>query len=205
MFLIHRLAAPERHYPTGARPACKDRRVTPAPGGIALARSYFTELVAPTIRRHVPELRYAAARLGSGSEVLGLDDEISRDHDWGLRLQLFVADTDVTRLRSTLEDHLPTEFDGHPVRFGFSSDPAARLRIDVDSVDSAAKQHLGFDPRRDARRLTDRSVGQRRRPARVVAVAVSGPKPEPTATTCDSLRAGRAESRGSRRVDVRWV
>lgn len=150
MFLIHRLAAPERHYPTGARPACKDRRVTPAPGGIALARSYFTELVAPTIRRHVPELRYAAARLGSGSEVLGLDDEISRDHDWGLRLQLFVADTDVTRLRSTLEDHLPTEFDGHPVRFGFSSDPAARLRIDVDSVDSATKQHLGFDPRRDA-------------------------------------------------------
>ena len=114
-----------------------------------LAAGAVPELV-DVIRRHVPELRYAAARLGSGSEVLGLDDEISRDHDWGLRLQLFVADTDVTRLRSTLEDHLPTEFDGHPVRFGFSSDPAARLRIDVDSVDSATKQHLGFDPRRDA-------------------------------------------------------
>lgn len=127
--------------------------MTPVDGGIALARSYFKQLVAPTIRRHLPEMRYAAARVGSGSEVLGLDDEMSRDHDWGLRLQLFVSDSDVAQLRSTLEHHLPAEFAGHPLRFGFSADPAVRLRIDVDSVDALITQHLGFDPRRQASAL----------------------------------------------------
>jgi len=124
--------------------------VTFADGGLALSRSYFADLVAPTIRQHLPELRYAAARLGFGSEVLGLDDEMSRDHDWGLRLQLFVPDAHVTDLLSMLDEHLPGQFRGHPVRFGFSGDPAVRLRIDVETVDSFLAERLGFDPRRGA-------------------------------------------------------
>lgn len=121
--------------------------MTYADGGLAVSRSYFVELVAPTIRQHLPELRYAAARVGAGSEVLGLDDEMSRDHDWGLRLQLFVPDADVTHLQSMLDKRLPDQFRGHPVRFGFSGDPAVRLRIDVQTVGSLLAARLGFDPR----------------------------------------------------------
>jgi hypothetical protein len=115
--------------------------------GIAVSRSYFEDLIAPLLQESVPGLRYAAARVGPGSEVLGMDDAISRDHDWGLRLQLFVADADRARVSSTLDAHLPAEFRGRPVRFGLSGDPVERLRIDVTSVGEFAEQQLGFDPR----------------------------------------------------------
>src|SRR5262245_7450491 len=128
--------------------------MTLADGGIALARRYFEDLVTPLLKLHVPEMRYAAARVGPGSDVLGLDDAMSRDHDWGLRLQLFVPDADQARVESALDQHLPTDFRGHPVRFGFSTDPTERLRIDVASVSAFAEQQLGFDPR-DATSVVD--------------------------------------------------
>lgn len=53
-----------------------DSRLT----GAGLARLFFAEVVAPLLRQFAPDLRYAAGRLGSGSDVLGLDDEMSRDH-----------------------------------------------------------------------------------------------------------------------------
>ena len=121
--------------------------MTLAGDGVALSRSYCENLIAPLLKETVPEVRYAAARVGSGSEVLGLDDATSRDHDWGLRLQLFVSDADRPRVTSALETHLPAEFRGYPVRFGFSGDPAERLRVDVTSVSAFTEQHLGFDPR----------------------------------------------------------
>ena len=60
------------------------------PAGIPLSRDYYESVVAPLLARHAPGLEHAAARLGSGSDVLGYDDAQSRDHDWGLRLTLLV-------------------------------------------------------------------------------------------------------------------
>jgi hypothetical protein len=53
--------------------------------GAELARAFHADVVAPLLARAAPRLRYAAGRLGSGSDVLGLDDAMSRDHDWGCR------------------------------------------------------------------------------------------------------------------------
>ncbi|MDN5766626.1 MAG: hypothetical protein L0H96_04740 [Humibacillus sp.] len=47
-------------------------------------------MVSPIVLDRWPRMPHAAARLGSGSDVLGLDDATSRDHDWGLRLNLLV-------------------------------------------------------------------------------------------------------------------
>ena len=127
--------------------ACEHRLVSQASSGIALARAYFADLIAPLLRERLPDVRYAAARVGAGSEVLGLDDATSRDHDWGLRVQLFVSDAHQARVESTLDTHLPAEFREYPVRFGVSGDPAERLRIDVTSVDAFVEERLGFDPR----------------------------------------------------------
>ncbi len=103
--------------------------MTAAGVGIALSSSYFDDLVGPLLKQHVPEVRYAAARLGTGSDVLGLDDAMSRDHDWGLWLQLFVPDVNRPHVLSTLDHHLPSDFRGHPIRFGLSGDPTYRLRF----------------------------------------------------------------------------
>jgi len=62
--------------------------------GAELSRGFHAEIVAPILAGSLPGLRYAAGRLGTGSDVLGLDDAVSRDHDWGCRLTLLVDATD---------------------------------------------------------------------------------------------------------------
>ncbi|MGV1006280.1 MAG: hypothetical protein ACOYEV_16265 [Candidatus Nanopelagicales bacterium] len=53
--------------------------------GSALAEAYYQAVVVPLLAVSRPAMPHVAARLGSGSDVLGLDDALSRDHDWGLR------------------------------------------------------------------------------------------------------------------------
>jgi len=62
--------------------------------GLDLSRCFFQEIVRPLLANAFPELRYAAALLGPGSEVLGFDTEMSIDHDWGPRLFIFLREED---------------------------------------------------------------------------------------------------------------
>lgn len=114
--------------------------------GLALAQAYYEEVVAPTLARRCPDTVYAAARTGHGSEVLGLDDALSQDHDWGLRLQLFVAPDEVERVEAALGSHLPASFRGHPTRFAFTGQDTPRLGIDITTVADFVHERLGFDP-----------------------------------------------------------
>lgn len=114
--------------------------------GVALAHDYYNELVAPLLSQRCRGVVYAAARIGSGSEVLGLDDAMSRDHDWGLRLQLFVDQSSIRPVKAALEEHLPETFRDHPCRFTFTGQTIQRLGIDVTTVEQFAHEELGFDP-----------------------------------------------------------
>jgi hypothetical protein len=69
-----------------------------------LCRLFFAEVVKPLIDDAFPRLRYAAALLGSGSEVLGFDTAMSTDHDWGPRVDLFVGEDDIEDVRLGLRD-----------------------------------------------------------------------------------------------------
>jgi Domain of unknown function (DUF4037) len=117
--------------------------------GTELARRFYTHAVAPLLREAIPGLGYAAARLGSGSDVLGLDDATSRDHDWGCRLTLLVdaGDRDqVPRVSRLLEDGLPERFGDFPVRFPVTWDAAVTHKVDVATVADFAASRLGMDP-----------------------------------------------------------
>ncbi|WP_433157063.1 DUF4037 domain-containing protein [Kribbella sp. CA-247076] len=116
--------------------------------GRGLARRYYDDVVGPLIGRKWPGLPHAAGRLGSGSDVLGLDDATSRDHDWGLRLSLLVDEAMVDELDAYLAAELPETYAGLPTRFPFTGQTEAIHHVEVSSVEGFVEARLGVDPRR---------------------------------------------------------
>lgn len=115
--------------------------------GIDLSRAYCIEVVAPLIAARLPRLRFTAGRLGAGSDVLGFDDEISRDHDWGLRLSVLTPHDAIGPVQAALAAELPESFRGHPTRFAFTGETEEHHHVEVDSTAGFLDAHLGFDPR----------------------------------------------------------
>ncbi|MFD0023395.1 DUF4037 domain-containing protein [Streptomyces sp. NPDC058382] len=95
--------------------------------GLELSRILYEEAVRPVLEDAFPGLAHAAARIGSGSEVLGFDTARSADHDWGPRLDLFLAPEDLAAhgdaIRRLLADRLPKEIRGWPTHFRPADDP----------------------------------------------------------------------------------
>lgn len=115
--------------------------------GSELARAFAAEAVEPLLNRFFPGLPYATGRLGSGSDVLGLDDAMSRDHDWGCRLCLLVDDAEaIPHIVDLLDDELPETFRGRPVRFPMTWDPAPGHNVYTNTVMGFAENRLGIDP-----------------------------------------------------------
>ncbi|MFN8196696.1 MAG: DUF4037 domain-containing protein [Nocardioidaceae bacterium] len=113
--------------------------------GAALAQAYFSQVVAPVLAARWPGLPVAAGRLGGGSDALGYDDAVSRDHDWGLRLNLLVPAELAADVDAVLEEELPETFQECPVRFATTWDPTVRHRVQVDDVDSLVRSRTGLD------------------------------------------------------------
>jgi hypothetical protein len=117
--------------------------------GAELARAFHADVVGPLLAGAMPRLRYAACRLGSGSDVLGLDDAMSRDHDWGCRLTLVVDEPDrevVQQVSLLLEQELPESYRGFPVRFPVTWDPGPSHKVEIATVSDFAASRLGIDP-----------------------------------------------------------
>ncbi|WP_167306026.1 DUF4037 domain-containing protein [Cellulomonas shaoxiangyii] len=119
--------------------------------GADLSEAYYEQVVRAALERHWPGLPHAAGRLGAGSDVLGLDDDMSRDHDWGLRLTVLLDTSDAgsaasptpERVSAALDESLPDEFDGHPTRFTTSWDARERHRVDVTTVEAFLGTRIG--------------------------------------------------------------
>jgi Domain of unknown function (DUF4037) len=121
--------------------------------GLALARALYEEVVRPLLDEAFPRLGYAAGLLGPGSEVLGFDTERSTDHDWGPRLQVFVADDGsaglCAEITAMFTRRLPAVFHGYRTRFPVAREHSDRPRHRVEVTDLASwlDRQLGFDPR----------------------------------------------------------
>jgi hypothetical protein len=122
--------------------------------GVELARAFYTEIVGPLLAQEFAGLQYSAALIGPGSEVLGFDSWRSTDHDWGPRLQVFLADQDdeagrADPITEMLAVRLPAEFRGRPTVFPASgaseSEPASHW-VTVGGMRRWLTGALGFDP-----------------------------------------------------------
>lgn len=86
--------------------------------GIELSKRFHFEFIEPLISRHFPDLRYASALIGPGSEVLGYDTKMSADHDWGPRVLLFLQEQEISNfdeIFNCLKSNAPDEFYGYSI------------------------------------------------------------------------------------------
>nr|BFF17346.1 DUF4037 domain-containing protein [Promicromonospora thailandica] len=77
--------------------------------------------------------------------MLGLDDETSRDHDWGLRLTLLVPAERVREVDTLLAGALPETYQGLPTAFPLTWDPAVRHRVEVAAPADLVRARTGLD------------------------------------------------------------
>ena len=109
--------------------------------GLALSRRFFLEEVGRVVKRVAPELNYAAGLIGSGSEVLGFDDEMSSDHHWGPRVMLFLKELNhANEIHAALRQQLPREFLGYPTNFS-EPDPNDNNVQQLVAVESGPINH----------------------------------------------------------------
>lgn len=112
--------------------------------GLDLCRSYYKECAAPAIERifGTRAKLIAAGLAGAGSDCLGYDDAISRDHDFGPGCCLWLTDEDYKKFGtelSNLYDSLPKTFEGVPRL----ETPQGAGRVGVTSIGRFYSQFIG--------------------------------------------------------------
>ena len=134
--------------------------------GLDLCQAFFEDIARPIIAAVCPNLRYSAAVIGYGSDVLGFDDAMSTDHMWGPRFQLFLpADgfsDDQSRLAEAFARGFPAQFKGYSVHFS-APDPDDRgvqvpapvtegrvnPLVEYHTLESFFEGYLGYTPGKD--------------------------------------------------------
>lgn len=125
--------------------------------GIDLSRRFYFEIVRTWLNEVAPSLRHSAVLGGYGSELLGFDDETSRDHNWGPRVQILLSresfDTFARRLVEEFSDVAPSSFLGEPIGWRSRPHPAAdgleavgvlAHGLEFHTLEARLEAHLGL-------------------------------------------------------------
>lgn len=86
--------------------------------GIELSKKYFNDIAYPIFKKNCPEILDISSigLVGEGSECFGLDDDISKDHDFGPGFCIWLKEDDVKIYKNKIESvlkKLPKEFLGY--------------------------------------------------------------------------------------------
>ena len=121
--------------------------------GVDVSRDFIVEVLLPELRSTLGgEMeRLAVAIVGTGSDVIGLDDEISQDHHWGPRANVMYLREDAKQLRGAvtkvLTEQIPRSYGGFDVHVGIGN----LTGVCCASVEDFFQRFLGTDqlPQRD--------------------------------------------------------
>ncbi|HRW07845.1 MAG TPA: DUF4037 domain-containing protein [Caldilineaceae bacterium] len=114
---------------------------------IDISRNFFEEVVKPILQEHFPAetAQTAFGVFGYGSEALRLDDEYSRDHHWGLRIDALMPPAVFTEKRAaimaTLSANLPVSYQGQSLREGH----LAGAGLAPDNLQAFLTRTIGID------------------------------------------------------------
>jgi hypothetical protein len=114
---------------------------------IDVSRAFFEEVVKPILQADFPEetAQTAFGVFGYGSEALRLDDEFSRDHHWGLRIDALmpeaIYETRRQEIMNTLKARLPDSYRGHSLREAH----LAGAGLAPDNLSSFLGRTIGLD------------------------------------------------------------
>jgi hypothetical protein len=114
---------------------------------VSVSRQFFAEILLPILRRDFPAETAATAFgvFGYGSEVMGMDDEYSSDHHWGIRINAVMPDALYQGRGRTIAQavlpHMPESYQGYDVRAGFSGGTG----LSITGLESYLKTTIGID------------------------------------------------------------
>lgn len=131
-------AALARHTPVSSAPSATGF-------GLSLCRAYYEEVGRPALQSQFAAVwdHIAAGLVGEGSECLGFDDEVSRDHDWGPSFCLWLSNEDYAIFGQALQkayDALPQEFRGFQRR----ETPGGQGRVGVWRISDFYRSFIGL-------------------------------------------------------------
>ena len=113
--------------------------------GLELSEKYYTQIGLPMLQdrfaNYLP--RIAVGLVGEGSEVLGFDDEISHDHDFGPAFCMWLTKADYEKIGKELAEayaSLPGDFEGFQAR---NSTQQAEGRVGVLEIHAFYKSFIG--------------------------------------------------------------
>ena len=129
--------------------------------GLELSRLFYEEAVKPILDAEFPDLRYDAGLIETGSEVLGFDTPMSRDHHWGPRVTLYVSAADLPTvaeaIKAAMREQLPYKLHGYSTSFApipdephilrpeERSEGGVNHRVYVVLLRDYIRDYLGFD------------------------------------------------------------
>jgi len=131
--------------------------------GLQLSEQFYKKVVKELIKKKFSNLKYSAALIGSGSEVLGFDTPLSTDHHWGPRVIIFVSSKDIKyrkKISDYLSKNLPLKFKGYSTNFSEPDEDNVQLlieakkgdpinhRVGITTIEEYFKNYLGINPRK---------------------------------------------------------
>jgi len=143
--------------------------------GVELSKLFYQNIVRPWLDDAFPRLVYDAGIFGYGSELLGFDDDMSRDHNWGPRVQLVLTGADFAVHSTAIVDGFdavkPAVFLGEPI--GYRSRPhlpivaddalgRAAHGVEVFTVAGILRTRLALDPAMPIDAVTWLSLAEQR-------------------------------------------